>query len=64
MGIIIVDKDGQRLTKLHASGRFLAMFFLNAMIFYIGYLMVGFTNKKRGLHDMIASTYVIYKTET
>ncbi|MFA5985858.1 MAG: RDD family protein [Parcubacteria group bacterium] len=34
---------------------------LLSMIFYIGYIMAGFTAKKQGLHDMIAKTVVVYK---
>ncbi len=30
------------------------------LIFFIGYAMAGFTELKQGLHDMIASTYVVY----
>jgi predicted Zn finger-like uncharacterized protein len=33
--------------------------FLAKAIFFIGYLMVAFTERKQGLHDMIADTYVI-----
>jgi uncharacterized RDD family membrane protein YckC len=29
------------------------------MIFNVGYLMVAFTSRKQGLHDMIASTVVV-----
>jgi uncharacterized RDD family membrane protein YckC len=28
-------------------------------IFYIGYIIAAFTEKKQALHDMIAGTYVI-----
>jgi uncharacterized RDD family membrane protein YckC len=31
------------------------------IIFYIGYIMAGFTQKKQALHDIIADTVVIYK---
>jgi len=34
---------------------------LSAMILYIGFLMIAFTKKKQGLHDLIANTYVIRK---
>jgi uncharacterized RDD family membrane protein YckC len=34
---------------------------LFSTIFYIGYIMAGFTAKKQGLHDMIAKTVVVYK---
>lgn len=32
---------------------------LSAIIFYIGFIMAGFTDRKRALHDMIADTYVL-----
>ncbi len=35
-------------------------YMLSSLIFCIGYLMVAFTDRKRGLHDMIAGTVVIY----
>ncbi|PYJ40517.1 MAG: RDD family protein, partial [Verrucomicrobia bacterium] len=32
---------------------------LSGLIFCIGFLMIAFTERKQGLHDMIAGTYVI-----
>ena len=40
-----------------AAGRYLAKI-MSALTLGIGYLMVAFTNRKRGLHDMIAGTLV------
>jgi uncharacterized RDD family membrane protein YckC len=34
---------------------------LSQMIFYIGFIMAAFTEKKQGLHDMIAGTIVVKK---
>ena len=31
----------------------------SAMTLYVGFLMVAFTDRKRGLHDMIAGTVVV-----
>jgi uncharacterized RDD family membrane protein YckC len=58
-GIKIVDKNGNRISFARATGRFLATF-LSVLIFSIGYLMVGLTRRKQGLHDMLAGTYVIW----
>ena len=58
MGLRVVTGDGKRLSFLNATGRYFAKI-LSAMIFCIGYIMVGFTERKRGLHDMIANTLVI-----
>jgi uncharacterized RDD family membrane protein YckC len=29
------------------------------MFFYVGFIMVGLTDRKRGLHDMLAGTLVM-----
>lgn len=59
-GLVVVDKEYNRLSFAKATGRFFATF-VSAIILFIGYIMAAFTNKKRALHDMIAGTYVIYK---
>lgn len=58
LGLKVVDKEGRRLTFLHATGRYFAKL-LNRFTLYIGYIMAGFTERKQALHDMIAGTYVI-----
>ena len=58
MGLRVVTNDGKRLSFLNATGRFFARI-LSGAIFCIGYIMVAFTDRKRGLHDMIANTLVI-----
>ncbi len=59
VGIIVVDHQMQRLSKLHSLGRCLAYFF-SYLTLGIGFLMIAFTKKHTGLHDIIAGTYVIY----
>ena len=34
---------------------------LSQIILYIGYIIAGFTQKKQGLHDMLARSVVVYK---
>jgi uncharacterized RDD family membrane protein YckC len=58
VGLRVVTDQGQRLSFLHATGRYFAKF-VSAIIFGIGFLMVAFTDRKRGLHDMIAGTLVV-----
>jgi uncharacterized RDD family membrane protein YckC len=58
LGLRVVTSDGQRLTFMNATGRYFAKI-LSAIILFIGFIMIGFTDKKRGLHDMIAGTLVI-----
>ena len=58
LGLRVVTSDGQRLSFLHATGRYFAKI-LSAIILFIGFIMIAFTERKRGLHDMIAGTLVI-----
>jgi uncharacterized RDD family membrane protein YckC len=60
LGIIVVDEYGDRLTLKRATGRFFAEI-LSALLLCIGYMMVGWTKHKQGLHDKIAKTFVIKK---
>ncbi len=58
VGIIVTDENGGRISPLRAIGRYLAKI-LSALILFIGFIMVAFTDKKQGLHDMICSTLVV-----
>ena len=58
LGLRVVTDQGQRLTFLNATGRYFAKF-ISAIILGIGFLMIAFTDRKRGLHDMIAGTLVV-----
>jgi uncharacterized RDD family membrane protein YckC len=60
VGIRVGDHEGEQITWPNALGRFFAKF-LSSMIFYIGFMMAGWDNKKQGLHDKLADTYVFYK---
>ena len=58
LGIIVTDLEGRRLGFGRATGRYFAKI-LSALILGIGFLMVAFTERKQGLHDMVASTLVV-----
>jgi uncharacterized RDD family membrane protein YckC len=58
MGLRVVTDKGQRLSFPNAIGRYFAKI-ISAIILCIGFIMIGFTDRKRGLHDMIAGTLVI-----
>lgn len=58
LGIKVVDRNGQRLHFWHAVGRNLGKV-LSYFIMYFGFLMAAFTRKRQGLHDMLASTFVV-----
>ena len=57
-GLIVTDLAGGRIGFGRATGRFFAKF-LSGLILMIGYLMAAFTQRKQGLHDMIAGTLVL-----
>jgi uncharacterized RDD family membrane protein YckC len=58
MGIIVTDLEGRRIGFGKATGRHFAKI-LSALIFGIGFLMVAFTQRKQGLHDILAGTLVV-----
>jgi uncharacterized RDD family membrane protein YckC len=58
LNLRVTDTNGNRLSFGHASGRFFAKL-VNGFTCGIGWLMAGFTEKKQGLHDLIAGTIVI-----
>jgi len=60
VGIKVTDMKGVRISVGRSAGRFFVKVF-SGMFFGIGYLMVIFTAKKQGLHDIIAETLVIKK---
>jgi uncharacterized RDD family membrane protein YckC len=62
VGIIVTDLDGNKISFKQASLRHWSKV-LSFMILYIGFLMVAFTKKKQGLHDLITNSLVIVKTE-
>lgn len=57
LGIIVTDYDGNRITFARATGRYFSKI-ISSMIFMIGYILAGFTDKKQALHDIIANTLV------
>jgi uncharacterized RDD family membrane protein YckC len=54
----VVDEAGNRIGFGRATGRFFAKI-LSSMFFCIGFIMIGFTERKTGLHDMLAGTKVM-----
>lgn len=60
LGLEVVDMDGKKLDFGKALIRQLGKI-ISGMIFLIGYIMAGFTEKKQALHDIIAGTLVVKK---
>ncbi len=57
-GLRVTRLDGQRISLPRAIGRYFAKF-LSALILCIGFLMIAWTRRKQGLHDLIADTLVV-----
>lgn len=60
LGLRVVDEQGMYPGFGRASGRYFAKI-LSACLCAIGYIMAGFHQQKRGLHDLIGGTYVVRK---
>lgn len=60
MGLRVVTADGRRLPPRRAVLRALA-YALSALSLYLGFLTVLTDDRRRGWHDKIARTVVIYK---
>jgi hypothetical protein len=59
MGIKVVDDVGQRVGFGRATGRYFGKI-VSGLILNIGYLLAGWTARKQALHDMMASTLVVF----
>jgi uncharacterized RDD family membrane protein YckC len=60
VGIRIIRADGGPVQVGQAIGRYFAHL-LSGFILYIGYMMAGWDEEKRALHDRIVETRVVYK---
>ena len=58
MHIVVTDMTGNKPTFARVTLRHFAKF-VSALIIFIGFLMIGFTQKRQGLHDKIASCLVL-----
>ncbi|MCH8821054.1 trypsin-like peptidase domain-containing protein [Patescibacteria group bacterium] len=60
-GLKVIDaKKRSRLSFAKALGRTL-LYYISALFFGLGFIMVAFDDNKQGLHDKIAKTYVLRK---
>jgi uncharacterized RDD family membrane protein YckC len=60
MGIKILKKDYTELDFKAAILRYIGYFF-STILFCIGYIMVGVREDKKGLHDLIGGTVVVFE---
>lgn len=59
LGLKVIRTDNGPISVGLALGRYLSKL-LSGIILYIGFIMVGFDDEKRALHDRICDTRVIY----
>lgn len=59
-GLRVVRSDGSKVTYGRATGRVFGKW-LSSLTLCIGYIMVGFDEEKRALHDHLADTRVVFK---
>ena len=62
MDIYVTNLQGHRLNFVQASGRFFGKV-VSAIILGIGFFMIAFTERKQGLHDMLAGCLVVRRQE-
>ena len=60
LGIVVTDADGNRLSFGRATGRYFGKI-VSAVILMIGFIMIAFTSRKQGLHDIMAGCLVTRK---
>ena len=60
LGLKVTDIDGKNIDFVKALIRNICKI-ISQMILFIGFIMAGFTEKKQGLHDIIAGTLVVKK---
>ncbi len=62
MGMVITDMSGNRISFGKATGQYFASL-ISGLILLIGYIMIAFTERKQGLHDMMAGTLHYYRAD-
>ncbi len=61
LGLSVKSEDFQKLSLGRVILRETVGKLLSTITIFIGYIMVGFTEKKQGLHDKVAHSVVVYK---
>lgn len=57
-GLRVTDMDGYQISFGKATGRYFGKI-LSSLICLVGFIMVAFTEKHQGLHDLLAGTLVV-----
>ncbi len=61
LGLRIVRPNGDKVSFARACGRYMASI-VSSLTLFIGYIMAGFDDQKRALHDHMCDTRVVYKS--
>jgi uncharacterized RDD family membrane protein YckC len=56
--IVVTDTDGARISFARATLRHFFKY-ISAVIIFIGFIMIGLTKKRQGLHDRVAGCLVL-----
>jgi len=62
-GLTVTTADGDRLSIMRGFGRTLSRLVAGLLTLQIGYMIAAFTQKKQGLHDLLAGTVVVVKNK-
>jgi uncharacterized RDD family membrane protein YckC len=63
LGLRVTDEYGNRVGFARATGRYFGKI-ISSLICLVGFIMVAFTERKQGLHDMLAGTLVLEGPQT
>ena len=53
-GLIVTDLEGKRISFGKATGRY-----VGRLILFFGYILIGFTQRKQALHDIMVGCLVV-----
>ena len=59
VGIKVGDHNGNPIGVLNSIGRYFGKV-ISALLLCIGFMMVGWDERKQGIHDKLANTYVFF----
>ncbi len=59
VGIKVGNANGEQITFANALGRYFGKI-ISGLLLGIGFMMVGWDDRKQGIHDKLADTYVFY----
>ncbi|WP_321416601.1 RDD family protein [uncultured Methanomethylovorans sp.] len=60
MGIIVIDRSGQRISFGKACIRFILKY-IGIRFFALGILPILFSENKQALHDLVVDSYVVHR---